>query len=450
MENILEQFKAIHVYSEQGKPSLHKPVLLLYALAKCHHKQDRLLNFYSIDKFFKEFFLKFSFDGKYENSHYPFGKLENDGIWEVTESNTLKRTSVGHLSKKELLDKNIHGGFTKKIYDELLLNDKLLSEVNFHILKTYFDKKLHEDIADFLNTPYYKNSDYLTNKRNAPMALIDNQKFALSRWWASRTIELVKTNRDIFSKGKLREIRKELIAGTNVIGGIKGWMQAAQLIDRIRTGEYELTNFARSLSRNDPKLDKSASWWAIHLSVCFSNRSEPYNQFFRSLDTLSKDWLKFNELKNRIDIVIEEAAKASLDSNLEGVMNMFKNNQPLAEIGLIETRKTRENGIEIRLGSPKLTDEIIIHALAMVRFNRYISRSSIDFSELSKDGLGHFLCCSPEQLRLHLRRMKQSNRWSAYFDFNEAVNLDSVSFAELCTPDKTLLLLLQEGQDTWL
>jgi hypothetical protein len=46
--------------------------------------------------------------------------------------------------------------------------------------------------------------------------------------------------------------------------------------------------------------------------------------------------------------------------------------------------------------------------------------------------------------------MKQYNRWQAYFDFNEAVNLDSVSFAELCTPDKTLLLLLQEGQDTWL
>ena len=60
-----------------------------------------------------------------------------------------------------------------------------------------------------------------------------------------------------------------------------------------------------------------------------------------------------------------------------------------------------------------------------------------------------FLCSSPEQLRQLLRRMKQSNRWQAYFDFNEAVNLDSVSFGELCTPDKTLLLL-QEGQDTWL
>ena len=127
---------------------------------------------------------------------------------------------------------------------------------------------------------------------------------------------------------------------------------------------------------------------------------------------------------------------------------MFAEDRALEYLGLIETRNKT---IEIRLGSPKLTDEIIIHALAMMRFHRYKSRrSTVDFSELKNDGLGHFLCCSPEQLRQHLRRMKQSNKWQDYFDFNEAVNLDSVSFAEHCMPDKTLLLLLQEGQDTWL
>lgn len=444
-QEVIKKFHSIKVFREQGQISLHKPVLLLYALAQCWHGKPRLLSFYDIDKTFKDIFLNFSLSGEYKNSYYPFGKLENDGIWEVTDSKNLKRTSVGHLSKSELLEKNIHGGFTSEIYNSICDNKNLIKEIINYLLSSYFNNELHQDILHFLEIE--NNNE---NPRNQKMALIDNQKFALSRWWASRAIELVKTNRDIFSKGKLREIRKELIAGTNVIGGVKGWMQAAQLINRVRTGEYELTNFARDLYSNDQKLDKSASWWAIHLSICFSNRSEPYHQFFRSLDNLSKDWLKFNELKNKIDLAIEEAAKASLDSNLEGVVNMFKDNQPLAEIGLIETRKTRENGIEIRLGSPKLTDEIIIHALAMSRFHRYKSRSTIDFSTLTQDGLGHFLCCSPEQLRLNLRRMKQSNRWQNYFDFNEAVNLDSVSFAELCTPDKTLLLLLQEGQDTWL
>lgn len=189
------------------------------------------------------------------------------------------------------------------------------------------------------------------------MALIGNQKFALSKWWASKGIELVKNNRDIFSKSRLREARREFIAGTNVVDGIQGWLLVAQLISQIRAGEYELTNFARALLSNDAKLEKSASWWAIHLSICLSDRSEPYNQFFLHLDNFSNDWVKKEDLETKIDLVIEDAAKASLVSNLEGVRKMFENNNPLAEIGLIETRKNREQGISIRLGSPKLTDE---------------------------------------------------------------------------------------------
>jgi hypothetical protein len=439
---VFDEFKAIRVYKEQGKWSVHKPVLLLYALSQCLHKNARLLSFYDVDRVFRNCFTTFHFEGKSDNSHYPFGKLENDNIWEVIDSKKLKRTSVGHLFKSELLEKNTHGGFTQRIYDELTLDNALIDRIVCFILATYIDNKLHKDILTFFNIPN-------KNKGNT-MALIGNQKFALSKWWASKGIEIVKNNRDIFSKAKLRETRRELIAGSSAVDGVQGWMQAAQLISRIKSGEYELTNFSRALYNNDPKLDKSASWWAVHLAICFSDRSEPYNQFFCSLDSLSKDWMKLDDLENKIDLAVKDSAKGSLDSNLEGVRNMFKNNHPLAEMGLIETRKNREQGISIRLGSPTLTDEIILHALAMMRFNRYRSIATVDFSDLTKNGLGHFLCCSPTELREHLRRMKQSNKWQAYFNFNEQVNLDSVSFAELCTPDKTLLLLLQEGQDTWL
>lgn len=46
--------------------------------------------------------------------------------------------------------------------------------------------------------------------------------------------------------------------------------------------------------------------------------------------------------------------------------------------------------------------------------------------------------------------MKQFTKWFTYFNYDTQANLDSVSFNELCTPDKTVLLLLQEGGDTWL
>jgi len=282
------------------------------------------------------------------------------------------------------------------------------------------------------------------------MALIGNETFALSRWQARKTIELIRVNRKLFSTANTREAMKELIAGSGVVKGIRGWMLASQLIESVKTGEYELTNFARAVYDNDSKLEKSSSWWAIHLSICFSERSEPYASLFLNLDNLSKDWLKWDNLKNKIDHVIEESATTSLDKNLQGVRNMFEKDRPLADLGLIETRKEDDNQTSIRLGSPKLTDQIIVHALAMMRFHCYKSRSGIDFSEITKVGLAHFLCTSPEELRKQLLRMEQSNNWKEYFSYTKAVNLDSVSFTENCTPRTTILLLLQSSDDTWL
>jgi len=150
-EEILEKFRSIRTFREKGKISLHKPILLLYALAQCYHKKDRMLNFYSVDTAFRNLFSLLSIDGKSENSHYPFGKLENDGIWEVENSKHLKRTSVGHLSKKQLLDENIHGGFIKEIYDILVQDEKLLKEIFKLILFTYLDSKLHKNIFIILD-----------------------------------------------------------------------------------------------------------------------------------------------------------------------------------------------------------------------------------------------------------------------------------------------------------
>lgn len=150
-EEILDKFRTIRTFREKGKVSLHKPILLLYMLSQYYHKKDRMLSFYSIDKAFKELFCELSIDGRYENSHYPFGKLENDGIWEVENSNDLKRTSVGHLSKKQLLDENIHGGFIEEIYNILVQDDTLLKEIFKLILFTYIDNKLHKNIFIILN-----------------------------------------------------------------------------------------------------------------------------------------------------------------------------------------------------------------------------------------------------------------------------------------------------------
>ncbi len=288
------------------------------------------------------------------------------------------------------------------------------------------------------------------------MALINNEGEPVSRWWISKAINILKTDREIFSSQNMRRARIEFIAGKNRLSTIKGWMIAAQIIRNGKSSkEFELTDFGLSLNNNDPELNKSSTWWAFHLATCFSTSSEPYRSFFICLDTLSKDWISSKQHFEKIQSTLqndnaETYKESTLESLISSVRRMFVDNRPLADLGLIEISKIREDGICVRLGSPKLTDEIVIHALAMSRFHQLKSRSTVTFSELMGIGLANFLCSRPEELRLQLRRMHQSQRWPDYFSFNEAVNNDSLAFADDCDPKKTLLLLLQQGEDTWL
>ncbi|MDM8558466.1 hypothetical protein [Candidatus Parabeggiatoa sp. HSG14] len=124
--------------------------------------------------------------------------------------------------------------------------------------------------------------------------------------------------------------------------------------------------------------------------------------------------------------------------------------KPLAELGLIESRTIRGSGISVRLGEPTVTNEVIAHALALIRFHHFPSRVTVDFSELVNAGLDRFLCLSPDELRIRLKNLSQIERWQNEFSYTTVANLDSMDFSEGFIPRKTLLVLLQEGQDTWL
>jgi hypothetical protein len=289
------------------------------------------------------------------------------------------------------------------------------------------------------------------------MALISNEGEPVTRWWISKALEVVKTERDIFSKSKMRSARLKFIAGANRLGTIKGWMSSAQLVDNKKSPrEYELTNYGLAILDNDQKLVKSTSWWSFHISLCFSPNSEPYPYFFQGLESITKDWIFWSDMldKTKNHLIDEEGKQykdSTIESALSSVRRMFENDNPLAELGLIEIRKERQgSGMSIRLGSPRLTDEILIHALAMCRFANFKSRESVDFSVLAQTGLPNFLCCSKDQLRQHYQRLSQMHQWQSYFSFDRAVDLESITFKNACTPDKTVLLLLQKGQDTWM
>lgn len=448
-DSIFALFRSVNVKKIEGKYSLYKPLLLLYVLSEYYHGKERLISFSKINESLIEINDKHQIYLEHMNFHYPFVRLVNDLIWEIENNSNLKRSKSGDVEKSELFIKNIHGGFKQEIYDVLLRDKPLIKALYIYLLNAYFDLNKHHNLLTLIDVPI---------NRGRKVALISNEGEPVTGWWISKGIEIIKTERDIFSKSRMRIARQKFIAGSNRLTTIKGWMVAAQLINNHQSPrEYQLTNFGLAISENDLRLIKSSTWWSFHLSLCFSADSEPYPTFFRSLETITKDWISwaqlFDKTKNSLtDEMGKQYKDSTIESLLSSVRRMFANDNPLAELGIVEIRKDR-NGREtsIRLGSPILSDEIIIHALAMARFAHFKSRESVDFSMLIKDsGLTHFLCCSKDYLRQQFHRMSQMHQWQPYFSFDNAADLDSITFKESCDPNQTVLLLLQKGQDTWL
>ncbi len=143
----------ISVRKVDGKYSLYKPLLLLYVLSEYYSGKERLIQFSILNEQLSEIVNQYFANTKYLNFHYAFGRLENDGIWEVENSSNLKRSDSGDLIKSELFDKKICGGFTEEIFQALRSDKPLLVSIANHLLNCYFPKEQHSGLCLAMGLP---------------------------------------------------------------------------------------------------------------------------------------------------------------------------------------------------------------------------------------------------------------------------------------------------------
>ena len=288
------------------------------------------------------------------------------------------------------------------------------------------------------------------------MTFLSNQGEPISAWRMAKGIQRIQMKPDIFSNKNLREARIEFIAGTNRLQTIEGWLLAAGIFAKEngkRTTEYYLTFFGEALAKNDPNLRKSSTWWGIHLNLCFSSQSDPYSNIFKILNANFKNWMLWSDVLSKIgnNDAFKNYKPSSIESVSGGIRRMFEGDRTLAEIGIINVRKqSYPKETWLRLGSPELSDEVIIHALALAREKLFPTRISIDFIELIQKDVHSYLCLSQEEFRNNVRRLNNSDKWDTYFGYTETANLNSIHFGEDIKTSNTVLILAQSHIDTWL
>lgn len=82
-DEILQAFDRMRVWQRGDQRAVHKPLLVLFALAKVIAGGTAMMDWNNIEPKLKELLEEFGPDGSGNSRHYPFWHLKTDGLWQL-------------------------------------------------------------------------------------------------------------------------------------------------------------------------------------------------------------------------------------------------------------------------------------------------------------------------------------------------------------------------------
>lgn len=148
---ILQKFETLGVWRRRGERAPHKPLLVLYAIGKLLRGESRLIPYSEVDEGLGKLLQEFGPRRLKQGTQYPFWRLRNDSVWEVTDAGQIVTNSSGDASKTDLLDRSVSGGFRESIAMRLQNDSKLTFEIIYNLLDAHFPLSMHGDILQAVN-----------------------------------------------------------------------------------------------------------------------------------------------------------------------------------------------------------------------------------------------------------------------------------------------------------
>ena len=93
-EAIIQKFETLNLWQRAGERAPHKPLLVLYAIRRLLLDGVRLIPYSEIDENLGRLLKEFGPRRSRHGTQYPFWRLRNDNVWEVTDAHKLSQTPV--------------------------------------------------------------------------------------------------------------------------------------------------------------------------------------------------------------------------------------------------------------------------------------------------------------------------------------------------------------------
>lgn len=144
-EEVKRYFSEINIWKRGGERAPHKPLLLLYSLARADRGEPRLQAYKETRKELMQLLSEFG-PSRLTKASYPFVRLQNDHIWEL--AGLVSIDSRSDWGDKALVNNNTMGGFNEVVYSALKQDKNLIREIAGIILEQSFPETIHQDILD--------------------------------------------------------------------------------------------------------------------------------------------------------------------------------------------------------------------------------------------------------------------------------------------------------------
>lgn len=151
----LRRIEQINVGRSIGRRAPHKPLLLLLALRRVLSGKEQFVEYRELERPLRELLRSFGTPTRTLHPEQPFGRLCNDGLWEISCSENLSRTDSDDYLVGELRSHNVRGGFPEDVYGFLLPRPEVVLDAVHNLLQTHFPPSLHSEIRNMVGLPQW-------------------------------------------------------------------------------------------------------------------------------------------------------------------------------------------------------------------------------------------------------------------------------------------------------
>jgi putative restriction endonuclease len=142
-----KKVRELNVDRSGGARKPHKPLLLLYAIARLVEDGQRSLPFEPTERDVGRLLERFAPPVKGRvRPEYPWWRMRNDGVWELSQAAGIPTNESGDPPRGRLLETT--GSLPRRFADALIRDPALARRVVQQILDEHFEPTLHEAVRE--------------------------------------------------------------------------------------------------------------------------------------------------------------------------------------------------------------------------------------------------------------------------------------------------------------